>query len=373
MPLALNEEQRMLRESTQAFLRDNANVGHFRELRDNGPGWVHSTEIWQALVDLGLSGLLVAEEFGGSGFGHLALGAVFEQMGRQLTPAPLLSSCVISASIIQEMGSVTLQQELLPSMVQGELLVVPAVQGGVVGDLQRADASLTDGTNGLRLNGTRRLVMDGLLADKFLVLASNSGEPESFRMVLVEASADGVQRTEARMIDSRCYADLVFTDCPVQELLSDRDAVEVGRAVFDKGSALIAAEMLGIAEELFERTMVYLREREQFGAKIGSFQALQHRAAKLYTELQLTRSAVVDALSALDEQRDDSRAAVSMAKSLANECCRLVASESVQMHGGIGVTDELDIGLYLKRSRVCQNLFGSTGYHNNRFASCHDF
>ncbi len=379
MPLVLNEEQRMLRDSVRDFVKDNANVDHFRKLRDQGNGQPYDADTWASLVELGISGICIPEAHGGLEFGYLAMGAVFEEFGKQLTASPLLSSAVFGASLIELAGTDTQKSKYLPAIASGELTVAVGIEEGSHHAPLYTMLPLVESDAGFILSGRKAFVMDGQSADILIVLARSSGglgDTEGLTLLLLEKDPAGLQRDNVRMVDSRDYADLVFIDA---EVSADSVLGDVGEAFdplvlsLDRARACLAAEMLGGAQEMFDRTIAYLQERDQFGQKIGSFQALQHRAADMYTELELTRSTVMDALSALDEQRDDISQAVSTAKCRINDTSLHIANEAIQMHGGIGVTDELDIGLFFKRCHVCVNLLGNSGYHSERFAGLNGF
>ncbi|MFK8019378.1 MAG: acyl-CoA dehydrogenase family protein [Pseudomonadales bacterium] len=379
MPLVLNEEQRMLRDSTRDFLRDNANTQHFRALRDSDTRQACDPETWARMAELGLSAITAPEQYGGLAFGYLALGSVFEECGQLLTATPMLSSVVLSGSLIELAGNEEQKEALLPSITAGESIIASAIdEGPHHSPLATALIARQEGDQYI-LNGCKAFVIDGMSADKVIVLARTSGEAgeqHGLSLFVLDSVVEGLQRNRSKLVDSRDYADIELSDVAVSNsaLLGNRDdAFPALDAALDRARACLAAEMLGGAQHLFDRTVAYLKEREQFGAKIGSFQALQHRAAKMYVELELTRSAVVDALSAIDEERNTSAACVSTAKCRANDTFQLIANEAVQMHGGIGVTDELDVGLYFKRCRVSLQLLGNSGFHKNRFALLNNF
>lgn len=377
MALVLNEEQRMLRDSTRDFLRDNANVEQFRQLRDSEDDWDSAT--WANMAELGISAIPIPENYGGLEFGYLALGAVFEECGRQLTASPLLSTVVLGASLIELAGSEAQKNELLAAVASGETNLAVALEEDAHHQPSNIGLKAERSADGYRLTGKKQFVIDGLAANHIIVAArtaGDAGDEHGISLFLVAGDAAGLSRHSTSLLDSREYAELHFADV---ELSSDALLGEEGKGyvalttALDRGRACLAAEMLGGAQELLERTVAYLQEREQFGAKIGSFQALQHRAAMLYSELELTRSSVVDALSAIDEGREDVAAAVSTAKCRANDTFKKMANEAVQLHGGIGVTDELDIGLFLKRCRVSMQLLGSSSFHTDRFATLNNF
>lgn len=375
MALVLNEEQRLLKDTAREFLQENAPVAALRSLRDARDETGYDRALWQQMAELGWAGITLPEAYGGLEFGCMGLGAVVEETGRTLTASPLFATVVLGATTVELAGSDAQKQALLPAVIGGELTLALALDEGH--HHAPADIALSaqaDG-NGFVLNGRKAFVIDGHAADRIVVVARSSGKPgetAGLSLFLVDGQAAGLQRKRLIMADSRGYAHLQFDNVRV-----DADALlgEAGKAwpvldkVLDRGRILLAAEMLGGALEAFERTVAYLKEREQFGAKIGSFQALKHRAAHMYTELEMSKSVLLDALSAVDDGRADLGALASLAKARMNDVYQLVSNEAVQMHGGIGATDELEIGFFLKRARVAMQLLGDAGFHRDRYAT----
>lgn len=374
MALVLNEEQRLLKDTAKDFLSANMPVEALRKLRDSDDEMGYSREHWQQMCELGWASIVLPEEYDGLDFGFMGLGAVIEESGRVLAASPLMSTVVLGASILMLGASDEQKAALLPKIASGELTLALAMEEGnhhaPLDTVLRAEAT----ASGYRLSGSKSLVTDGYSADKLIVLARSSGkagEAEGLSLFLVDGNAQGVSRHRRRMADSRGAAAI---DLDV-EVSSDALIGELGKAwpvlepALDRGRICLAAEMLGGAQECFQRTVEYLKERSQFGVKIGSFQALQHRASLMYIELELAKSVVLDALSAIDDKRPDMPQLASLAKARLNDVFELVTSEAVQMHGGIGVTDELEIGFFLKRSRMASHLLGNSGFHRDRYAS----
>ena len=367
------EEQESIRQSARAFIRERAPVAHFRELRDAKDPLGFSLDLWLDLAKLGFPGLVVPETWGGAGLGYAELGIVAEELGRNLVPTPMLAN-VLGAGAVMLAGTDSLRNEVLPGVCTGERVI------GLAGDEGMRFAPYAVATRaekrgaGFSLHGEKSFVLDGYVAGSFVVVARTSGSPgEREGLTLLHALADdpGVTTTTLEVVDSRSVAKVRFDGVPVEE----RDIVgAVGRGadvldrVLDRGTAVLAAEMLGGMQEALERTLAYLKTRKQFGVLIGSFQALKHRAAWMFCEVELTRSLVAEALRAVDAERSDAHELVSAAKAKATETYRLVTNEAVQMHGGIGVTDEVDVGLYLKRARVAGETLGNAGYHRDVFA-----
>lgn len=375
MALVLNEEQRLLKDTAKDFLSENMPVEALRTLRDSDDATGYSQQQWQQMCELGWASIVLPEQYDGLDFGFMGLGAIIEESGRTLAASPLLSTVVLGASAILLGGNEEQKSSLLPKVASGELTLALALEEGhhhaPLDTAMAAEAH--DG--GFRLNGNKSFVVEGHSADKLVVVARTSGQAGSadgLSLFLVDGNAKGLTRQRRKMVDSRGAAALTFdnVDVSADALIGELgQAWPVLEAVLDRGRVCLAAEMLGGALECFERTVEYLKERDQFGAKIGSFQALQHRASLMYIELELAKSVLFDAFSAIDDKRADLPQLASLAKARMNDVFELVTNEAVQMHGGIGVTDELEIGFFLKRSRVATQLLGNSGYHRDRYAS----
>lgn len=379
MALTLNEEQRLLRDTAREFLGANAPVAALRALRDSRDPLGYSRELWMQMAELGWAGIVVPEEFGGLGFGFAGLGAVLEETGRTLSASPLFATCVLGASAVLLAGSEAQKQAVLPQIASGELCLALALEESHRHDPSgvRLEARRVGG--GFRLNGAKQFVLDGHSADRLVVVARShgtAGETDGLSLFLVDANAPGVARTRSMLMDSRNAARIEFADVDVgpEALLGTEGAAWPAlEQVLDRGRAAIAAEMLGGVQETFERTVEYLKQREQFGTRIGTFQALQHRAAHMFAEIQLLKSVVRDACSSVDDNPALLPLSASLAKAKANDTFELVSNEAVQMHGGIGTTDELDIGLFLKRARVAMQILGDARFHRARYATLRGF
>lgn len=375
MPLVLNEEQRLLKDTAKEFLNSNAPVTALRKLRDDKDSIGYSRELWQQLVELGWASIILPEAYDGLDFGFMGLGAIIEESGRTLTASPLFSTVVLSASALILGGNERQKQENLPAIASGQLCIALAVEESNHHNPQAITMAAELTADGFILNGKKTFVLDGHCSDKLIVVARTAGEAGStdgLSLFLVDANAEGIKLTRTSMVDSRNAANITFDKVKIAKsaLIGELNhGFSILDPVLDRGRIAMAAEMLGGALECFERTITYLKEREQFGVKIGTFQALKHRAAIMYTELELSKSVVLDALSAIDEQRADISQLASLAKARLNDVYQLVTNEAVQMHGGIGVTDELELGFFLKRARVAIQIFGDSGFHRNRYAS----
>ena len=379
MALILNEEQQSLKDIAREFLQKNAPVTHFREIRDTKNELGYDEVLWKEMVDLGWSGILIPEEYGGFDFGMVGMGSIFEEMGKTLTPSPLFSTGVLGASLISLGGNNTQKQSLLPKIVDGSLTTALALEeGSRHSPFSINTKAVKDGDN-FKISGEKTFVIDGHTAGLLIVAARTDGsidDSSGISLFLVDPNSKGIEITKTSMVDSRNAASIQFKDAIVSssEILGEQNnGAGILEEVLDRAQIAISAEMLGNASQAFDITLEYLKERKQFGAVIGTFQALQHRAAEMYSELELTKSSVIAACNAVDENSNDLKRMASLAKFKAGETNYLVTNEAVQMHGGVGVTDEYDVGLYMKRARVTEQIFGNSEYHLDRYATLSDY
>jgi alkylation response protein AidB-like acyl-CoA dehydrogenase len=379
MAFVLTEEQQMLRDSAKAFAEEKLPIAQLRALRAKDGVEGFDRAAWKDMAELGFAGVLVPEEFGGSGFGYVGLGQVLEAQGRTLAATPLLSTALIGASALTMYGSDQQKAEHLPKIASGELLTALAVDEGAHHDPDHILLSAKPGGVGYELTGEKRYVVDGAAADILIVAARTSGEPgdaTGVTLFLVPGGASGVTRAGLKTLDAHPAANIRFDRVTVNAeavlgpVGGGRDILV---ALLDRARIGLAAEMLGASDAAFEMTSDYLKVRKQFGQLIGSFQSLQHRAAIMFTELELTRSCVAAALEALDGGGNAVTELASLAKARAAETLHLVSNETVQMHGGIGMTDAHDSGLYMKRARVLEALYGGESFHRDRYARLHGF
>ena len=375
MALVLNEEQRLLQDSARDFLASSAPVAALRKLRDDHDARGYAADLWQQMAELGWASIILPERYGGLEFGFLGLGVVLEETGRTLTASPLFASTVVGASAILLGGSEQQKEELLPRIASGELTLALALEESHHHRPTRVATRAKRVEDGFIIDGSKVFVLDGHSAEHLIVVARTSGEAgdsEGLTLLLVERQAQGINCQRTIMVDSRNAANITFVRVrvPATAVIGEVDkGWEILEPVLDRGRVAIAAEMMGCALEAFERTVAYLKEREQFGALIGSFQALQHRAAHMQAEIEMCRSVLLQALSSVDDSPEQVPLLASLAKAKLNELVKLVTNEAVQMHGGIGVTDELEIGFFLKRARVAMQIFGDTGFHKDRYAT----
>jgi alkylation response protein AidB-like acyl-CoA dehydrogenase len=379
MALTLSADARLVRDTAFDFFRERSPVVALRKLRDTQDEDGFSRKLWSEMAELGWTGFLVPEEHGGSGFGMVGLAQVMEASGRTLAASPLVSTALIGASAIDLAGSAAQKERFFPDLVAGETILALALEEGSHHAPHRIAMTARAVPGGYVLNGAKRFVLDGHVADLLIVAARTSGDAGDrggITLFLVPAGTDGISRTRSIMVDSRNAAQIAFANVKVAagDVLG---AVGAGGdfldAVLDRARAGLAAEMLGSAEEAFERTVQYLKDRRQFGVPIGSFQALKHRAAAMFCEIEVTRSAVLAANAALDDKANDAAALVSLAKAKASDTLHLVSNEGVQMHGGIGMTDEHEIGFFLKRARVAEATFGTAAFHRDRYAEVNGY
>ena len=369
MTWVLDETKSMLRDSAQSFLRERAPVAQLRALRDRADARGHDPALWQAFAEQGYCATLVPEAHGGLGLGVTEAGLIAEEMGHTLAAVPYLSTAVLAARVLASAGSQAQQSAWLPRIAAGQAVLALAVDEHA---RHRPDALATraerSSHGAWRLEGSKCLVVDGHIADALVVAAR---APEGVVLLLVPAGAPGLTVERTIMVDAHNAARVRLdgVQLPADALIgAPQPEGTLLQVVLDVGRAVVAAEMLGVADEVFTRTLQYLKERRQFDRIIGEFQALQHRAAELWCDLELTRAIVRQALQELDQGVATAPLRVAQAKARAALTVNRAVQEAVQMHGGIGMTDELEIGFFMKRARVLQALFGDASYHLDRAA-----
>ena len=348
----LNDEQVMLRDMAREWADNESPVTAFRKLRAAQRPEGFDPEAWRTIAEMGWAGVVIPEEFGGSAFGYLSLGLVLEQLGRNLAASPLASVTAASTAIVlgKDAGA---KAEWLPRLASGEVVATLAIdEGPVHRGVDGLATSVTDG----KLSGTKMFVAEGDSATLFVVAAADG--------LYLVTGKEGVTRSHRHMADERSHADVRFENAPAIRL----GGADLTAAAADRATAATCAEMLGMTEQAFAVTNDYLKTRVQFGAPLSTFQALQHRMARMFTELELMRSAVEGALEAVDSRRSDLDQAVSLAKAIASDTLKLVSREMIQLHGGIGMTDEYDAGFYIKRAAVLEAMWGNAAWHRERFA-----
>ena len=379
MALVLNDEQTMLRDTARSFLASEAPVAALRQLRDANVADGFSRELWKQFAGMGFAGVLIPEDFGGVGLGHVEAGIVAEEIGRNLAATPFLSTAVLTASALLNGGSDAQKAAWLPKIAGGEIIGALAVDEGAKHRPEKTALQATRTGNGFTLNGAKTFVVDGHVADLLVVAARTSGQPgetQGLTLFLVAGDAGGVSRERTVMVDAHNAARVNFDNVQV-----DADAAlgpvdggyELLERVLNVGRAVLAAELSGVGGQAFDIAQAYVKERSQFGRIIGEFQALQHRSAHLFSELEVTRAAVIKALQTLDASPEKAATIVAVAKARAGASTELAVQEGVQMHGGNGMTDAFDIGLYMKRARVAQELLGDSNFHADRLARANGY
>ncbi|WP_027996475.1 acyl-CoA dehydrogenase family protein [Simplicispira psychrophila] len=385
MGFLLNDEQRQLGDSATEFLNAQSPLSLQRRLRDERAPLGFEPALWQQVVELGWPAAVFPEAYDGLGVGYLGLGAVFEAMGRTLAALPLLSSVVLCGELLLAAGSEAQRQRWLPGLVDGQQRLALALdeQGRHHPERIKTHARRNAQGNGWVLDGEKWFVIDGIGAPWLIVVAcvlDAQGADAGLGLFMVEATQAGITLQPTRLADSRNHARITLSGVEVADALrlnAAADAAQALDAALDRARICLAAEGLGLLREAFERTNAYLKERVQFDVAIGSFQALQHRMARLYTELEMLHSCVRAALSAIDTPADTQDAELallaSLAKARASDLCEKLMNEAVQLHGGIGVTDEFDLGLMVKRARVLQHSLGDGVFHRERYARLKGF
>jgi alkylation response protein AidB-like acyl-CoA dehydrogenase len=375
----LTEEQSLLKDAARTWTQEKSPVSAFRKMRDSGAPLGYDPAAFSEMAEMGWTGVIIPEEYGGSDFGYLSLGLILEETGRTLTASPILASALAAASAIILGGAVSQKQAWLPKIAAGETVATLAVDEGPHHAPGKVALAARKSGGSWTLDGAKSFVLEGMAAGLFVVSARTSGGPDDadgISLFLVPADAKGLSRHALKLADSRGAANVEFKGV---EVGADALLGEEGKGypllekTLDRARAGLAAEMLGSASQAFETTLDYLKTRVQFGQVIGSFQALQHRAAKMFTDLELSRSCVEAALAAIDADSPDVPELVSLAKAKMGDTLHLVSNEMVQMHGGIGMTDAHDAGLYLKRARAQETTFGGQAFHRDRYARLQGF
>ena len=371
MPLYLNDEQTMLRDTAKDFVAEHAPVSHMRALRDAKDETGFSRDLWKSFAEMGFTGILIGENDGGLGLGHVEAGIVLEEIGRNLSPSPFLTTAVAAVEALKGSAHAA---KYFPGILSGETVAALAIDESA----KHRDAvglKAERSGNGFKLSGKKQFVTYGHVADLLIVAARTGGsaaDAEGITLFAVDRSAAGVTASPERLADSSLAARIEFDNVEI-----DADAVigeiDAGRDPLDRllraGRTGASAELLGVGGGAMDMTVGYLKERKQFGVTIGSFQALQHRAAHLYSEMEVARAAVLKAAQLLDQGSERADHAVSVAKAMTALATTLSVQEGVQMHGGIGMTDEYDIGFYMKRARVLAEMFGDANFHADKLAT----
>ncbi len=374
VPRVLTEEQQLLQDMVSSYTRKNRVMDSIRDRRDSPAGNHFDRQAWEQMAELGWIGIPFPQDVGGLGLGYAEFGLVLEELGRGLIPSPLISTVCLGAAAVNYGGTDAQRQDLLSQVCSGSLLLTLAYQESARHDPWNIDLRAEKDDQGYTLDGEKVLVLDAVSADKIIVAARTSGvqgEREGLSLFVVDSSADGVSLKNRILLDGQSASTVILDNVRLgpESLLGEEGlAADCLEKVFQVATVAISAELLGNIQESFDITLDYLKIREQFGQKIGEFQALQHRAARWFCEIELSRSIVDAALNAIDSEDTQLSQFASVCKARVSDTGRLSGQESIQLHGGIGVTDEHDIGLYMKRARVCEMLLGDSTYHLNEYA-----
>jgi alkylation response protein AidB-like acyl-CoA dehydrogenase len=378
MAMTLNDDQSMLRDSARDFMQSEAPVAHFRKYRDMACKDGFSHDLWKQFAEMGFTGILIPEAEGGLGMGHIEAGIVLEEIGRNLSPSPFLSTSVAAVEALKAADK-AMRDRWFPAIIKGEAVIGLAVDEGSKHRPEKTALKAERAGNGFKLSGTKQFVVQGASADMLIVAARTAGAPgetEGLTLFAVDRDAAGLSAESTRLVDSSMAAHLTLDGVEVtaDAIIGEVDGGWATLAkILDAGRVGAAAEMVGVGSGAMDMTFDYLKQRKQFGQLIGEFQALQHRAAHLYGEIEGARSIVLKAQNLLDEGHANAEQYVAAAKAKAGLASNLAVREGVQMHGGMGMTDEYDIGLYMKRDRSLNEFFGDSYYHADRVAKMNGY
>ena len=374
MSLVINEEQNMLKSSAKELLDLKSPISLMRELRDDNYNQF-DPDLWKEMVEMGWTALTVPEEYNGLNFGYVGLGQVIEEMGKKLTVSPMISTVLVSTTIVGLSKNEVLKSKLFDEIMSGKKLCTLAHEESSHHNPNIDLSIISNNNDKFILNGKKRFVIDGTISD-YLIVSANSESNGSLELVIIDSKSKGITFNNKVHMDSKIYSDISFNNVEFSKdnfLSIENDGKKILKKALDIACVGLAAEMLGNIQQAFDMTIQYLKEREQFGVKIGSFQALQHRSAIMFGEIELCKSIVLKALQAIDSGDKNLPELASLAKSKLGLTSKLVTNEAVQMHGGIGVTDDADIGFFLKRVRVSQRIFGDSNYHLDRVAKFNSY
>lgn len=380
MELVLTENQELLAKTATDFIRQHSPISRMRALRDAGDTVGFSKDLWKQMAELGWVGILIPEEYGGAGMGLADLAVVLEALGRTLAPEPFLSTVLLAGQLLTQAGSPAQKQAWLPGIAAGEKIVSVAYQEARSRyDLHRVATKAARQGESWVLSGEKIQVLDGGAADAFIVSARTAGGPndtDGITLFLIAKDTPGISVARQHRVDNRAAAIVSLDNVKIGQdsVVGSVDGGYQALAhTVDRATVGLCAEMVGGMSQIFETTLEYLKTRVQFGVIIGTFQALKHRAARLFMEIELARSAVMAAACAADEDTKDFLTLVSLVKARCSDAYVLATNEGVQMHGGIGMTDEHDAGFYLKRARATEMTFGDAAWHRDRWARLHGY
>ncbi|WP_298675411.1 acyl-CoA dehydrogenase family protein [uncultured Sphingomonas sp.] len=362
MDFSLSDEQRLLRESLAGYLARGYDFDARRAAARNG-GW--RADVWRKFADeLGLFGAGLSEEAGGIGGGPVETMVIAEELGRALVIEPYIEGVVVATALLRDAQGAA--EQLRAAIVAGDAIVAPALyeakgrSSPVV-----ADTTASASGDAVALHGAKAVVAAAPIATHFLVSAKEEGGVSLF---LADANAEGIQRRDYQLIDGRPASDLTFAATPATRIGTAGDAMPRIEQAIDEGIAALAAESVGVIDAMITRTVDYTKQREQFGVAISSFQALQHRMADMLTLLERSRSMAIMATLALALPPRERRRAASAAKAFISQALKTVGEGAIQLHGGIGTTEEIAVSHYFKRATTMQSQFGTAAWHLERMA-----
>ena len=363
MSFVLNEDEKMLQETARGFLQEHASTKALRALRDENNQIGYCKELWARMAKMGWCGIIIGTDYGGVDMGYSAAGLIMEEIGRNLTASPFLSTAILGTTALNISGTNSQKLEYLPKIAAGKICLAIAIDECARHDPRHVKTKANINGNGFILNGQKRFVICGMGADTIIVSART--EDDKINLFIVDSNTDGVNRQPCRTVDSHVSANIEFNNVqlPGDALLSStRDCDMAYQNLLNAGRASLAAECYGVAAQAFEITIDYIKNREQLGNSIAVNQGLQHRAAHLYGELEMTEALVRRSLNTLDTQPSQAPIWCVSAKAKATEVVKLSSSEGIQMHGGVGMTDEYDIGLFYKRARAIGEFLGDESF-----------
>ena len=379
MNFDLTEEQQMIQDQAAKFVAAESPVSRFRKLREDEIGW--DKAMWAKMAEQGWLSIAVPEEQGGFGGSFLDMAVILEQLGRGLVPEPMIASAVLAGGILSDIGTEAQRDEFLSPMMEGSTsLAFAYAEKQSRYNLSDCATKAEKSGDGFTISGEKVWVLNGHAADQIIVVARTAGEQfddSGLSLFVVDGDAAGLTRITVPQMDGQKSALLRFDGVQVgaDRLLGrEGEALSMIELAVDRGAAAAVAEGYGAAQELFERTVAYLKQREQFGVPIGTFQALQHIAADMYAEVELCKSAnMLSAIQIDIDEVEQRKADVSSAKLQLSDGGWFISKNAIQLFGGIGVTDEQDEGLFFKRLRVLNSQFGDADYHVDRFKTQKSF
>ena len=376
MDFSNTEEQQMLQESVQKFVYKNYDFDTRNQIIASEKGF--SQENWDLFAELGWLTVPFKDDDGGFGGSAVDLAVMMEEFGKAMLVEPFIATAVLSGGVISGQGSAEQKAELLPKLMEGKLQLACAyAEQGSRFNLVNIKTSATVEGDTVILNGSKTAVLNGSNAEILLVAVRESGaatDSEGISVFMVDASSAGVSIQSFTNMDGKKSAEISFKDVSVpisRRLGASGSASKVLQDSVDRATLAVSAEAIGAMESLLHKTVEYSKTRKQFGTAIGTFQALQHRMADMFIECQLARSILIMAAMKLDSGEDalEKTKSVSAAKSRIGRAIQKVGQDAIQIHGGIGMTEELDVGHLFKSVTAAEIMFGNTDYHTQRFAS----